>query len=214
VLQLIPHWNWPGLEGKPIKVMAISNADEVELQVNGSVVGRKPIDPIDVTAEWEVPYVPGKLEAIGYKAGKEISRCVAETTGEAVALQLVPDRETLANDGHDAMPVTVQAVDEKGRVVPTAHPLAVFTTSGAGNVIGVANGDPICHEPDKADRRTLYNGLAQLILQSTRDGTEPITLTATAEGLKPATLTIKLTTVPPVPIVPPESPAPHVGKHH
>ncbi len=198
VLQLIPHWNWPGREGKPVKVMAICNADAVELTLNGKVIGRQPVDPIDVTATWDVPYTPGKLEAVGYKSGKEVSRCHVETTGEVAALRLIPDRETLANDGRDAMPVTVQAVDAQGRVVPTAHPLAIFKTAGSGSIIGVANGDPICHESDQADRRSLYNGLAQAILQSTPDGSEPITLTAAADGLKPATVTIKLTQVPPI----------------
>ena len=200
VLQLIPHWNWAGREGQPVKVMAISNADEVELRLNGGAVGpRRPIDPIDVSATWDVPYAPGRLEAVGYKGGKEVSRCVVETTGEPTALRLVPDRDALANDGWDAMPVTVEAVDAQGRVVPTAHPLAVFTTSGGGRILGVANGDPICHEPDKADRRTLYNGLAQVIVQSTPGAAGPMTLTASADGLQTATLKIEMKAVAPRP---------------
>jgi beta-galactosidase len=201
LLQLVPHWNWAGSEEKPIRVMAISNADEVELALNGKVIGRKPIDPIDVTASWDVPYAAGKLEATGYKSGKEVSHFAVETTGEPAALQLIADRQALANDGRDTMPVTVQAVDAQGRIVPTAHPLAIFTTTGPCVILGVANGDPISHEPDKADRRSLYNGLAQVILQSTADGSEPITLTATADGLKAATVTINLTQVPPIPAV-------------
>jgi len=170
--------------------------------LNGKSLGRKSIDPIDVTATWSVPFAPGKLEAVGFKAGKEVSRYAVETTGEAVGLKLVPDRTELANDGRDAMPVTVEAVDAQGRVVPTAHPLAIFTTKGPGEVIGVANGNPICHESDKGDRRSLYNGLAQVILQSTVDGENPITLTASSEGLKPATVTLSLQQVPAVHTVP------------
>jgi beta-galactosidase len=207
VLQLIPHWNWPGQEGKPVKVMAITNAAEVELRLNGRPVGdRTRVDPIDVTATWQVPYAPGKLEAVGYRDGKEVSRVAVETTGDPVALRLVPDRSALADDGRDAMPVTVQAVDAQGRVVPTAHPSAVFTASASGRVIGVANGDPIDHEPDTADRRTLYNGLAQVILQSTAGGTQPITLTAEADGLRAAALTVMVTPVPAVAVVPVEPP--------
>jgi beta-galactosidase len=190
VLYLIPHWNFAGNEAKPVKVMAISNADEVELKLNDKLIGRKSIDPINVTATWDVPYEAGKLEATGFKGGKEVSRFVVETTGNAVALQLVPDRANLVNDGRDAMPVTVQAIDAQGRVVPTAHPLAIFKIEGPCVILGVANGDPICHEPDKADRRSLYNGLAQVILQSTGGDSQPITLTANADGLKPASVTI------------------------
>lgn len=149
-----------------------------------------------MTATWQVPYVPGRLEAVGYKNGKEVSHCVVETTGAATALWQIPDRKSLANDGSDTQPVTVEAVDAQGRVVPTAHPLAVLMILGGGKILGVANGDPICHEPDIADRRTLYNGLAQAIVQSTAEATVPITLTASADGLTSATVPIALQSTP------------------
>ena len=207
VLFLIPDWNLAGSEGKPVKVMAISNADEVELKLNDKVIGKKPIDPINVTAMWDVPYEAGKLEGTGFKGGKEVSHFTVETTGDAVALRLVPDRERLANDGRDAMPVTVQAIDAQGRVVPNAQPLAIFKISGPCVILGVANGDPICHEPDKADRRSLYNGLAQVILRSTEGGSQPITLIATADGLRSASVTITPEPVPAIASVPVEPPA-------
>lgn len=190
VLQVVPHWNWPADSiGKPIKVMAFSNADSVKLIVNGKTVGGQKVDHYEMNT-WQVPYKPGRLEAVAYKAGKEVARFKTETTGEPVSLQLVPDRNALAGDGEDAMPVTVKALDAKGREVPTANLMVKFAVSNNANIIGLGNGDPNSHELEKGDTRSLFNGLAQVIIQSVEGASGNIELTATAQGLKPFTATI------------------------
>jgi hypothetical protein len=148
ILTLVPHWNWPGQEGKHIKVMALANCDAVELSLNGKSLGENPVDKYEMVS-WEVPYAPGKLEAVGKKSGKVVSHFTVETTGEPAALRLVPDRTTLAGDGWDAMPVTVEALDAAGHPVPTANLPVNFAISGSGAIIGVGNGDPNCHDPEK-----------------------------------------------------------------
>jgi beta-galactosidase len=137
-----------------------------------------------------IPYEPGELEVIGYKGEREVSRFRTETTGAPSRLQLIPDREALAGDGLDAMPVTVQALDAKGRPVPTANLPVTFEISGPGRIIGLGNGDPNSHEPEKGTKRSLFNGLAQVIIQSEADSPGIITLTAKSDELKPATVTI------------------------
>ncbi|HLP77000.1 MAG TPA: beta-galactosidase GalA, partial [Candidatus Paceibacterota bacterium] len=102
VLMLVPHWNWPGREGQTVKVMAASNADRVALSLNGKLIEEKPVHPFQMV-EWQVPYAPGRLEAVAKKDEKEIARYVVETTGQPVALRLTPDRKTLAGDGCDAV---------------------------------------------------------------------------------------------------------------
>ena len=206
VLHLIPHWNWAGKEGQKIKVMALTNADTVTLVLNGKTLEEKKVDPIDM-AEWEVPYAPGKLEAIGRKNGREVSRFAVETTGAPVALKIAPDRPALAGDGADAMPVTILAVDAAGRAVPTANLMVAFETRGPGEIIGVGNGDPISHEAEKCAtpgqaagwQRSLFNGLAQVIVQSRREGAGTLVLRATADGLNPAvcSLQVKPASTPP-----------------
>ena len=201
VLQLVPHWNWPADSiGKKIRVMALSNADSIKLLVNGKTVSGQKADKYEMNT-WFVPYTPGSLEAVGYKNGKIISRFKTETTGEPVTLQLIPDHTVLKNDGWDALPVTVQVVDSKGRPVPTANLPVQFEISGAGRIIGLGNGDPNSHEPEKGNRRSLFNGLAQVILQSNEGETAPVVLTATAPGLKPATITLQVQAVAPIPFV-------------
>ena len=205
VLQIVPHWNWPGREGQPIKVMVLSNVEKVELFLNGKSLGEKIVDKLE-GGEWEVPYAPGKLEAVASNDGKETARSTVETTGEPVALKLVPDRDSLAGDGADAQPVTVCAVDAQGREVPTASLPVTFAISGPGAIIGQGNGDNTSHEPEKGNHRRLFNGLAQVTVQAQRDQAGTIVLTAQAEGLKPAEIRIASRAVAALPAVPPTDP--------
>ncbi len=189
ILQLVPHWNWAGKEGQPIKVMALSNADTVDLILNGKSQGEKPVDPYEMVS-WDVPYAPGKLEAIGKKGGKQVAHFSVETTGAPTTLQLIPDRKTLVGDGLDAIPVTVQSLDAQGRAVPTANVPVEFEVVGGGQIIGLGNGAPNSHEAEKGNKRSLFNGLAQVILQSKRGADGPLVLRANADGLKGAEISI------------------------
>ena len=99
------------------------------------------------------------------------------------------------------MPVTVEALDSQGLPVPTANLAVAFQISGHGQIIGVGNGDPNCHEPEKGDQRSLFNGLAQAIVQSTGDAGE-IKLTASAVGFAPATIVMQTKPCIPRPSVP------------
>jgi beta-galactosidase len=188
-VHLLPHWNWPA-EGEPIRVMTYSNCDEAELFLNGQSFGRKPVDPIEM-AEWSVPYQRGQLKAIGIREGKPVAEAIAETTGPATALGLEIhssfDAREIPADGHFALPITVFALDDQGWRVPDASPRAEFSVVGPAKIIGVGNGDPTCHEPDKASARSLFRGLAQVIVQTTTTA-GAIRLSASSPGVRPATL--------------------------
>ena len=204
VLKLIPHWNWPASrEGKPVKVMALSNAERVKLLLNGKEISEQEVDSFEMNT-WMVPYEPGKLEAIGYRNGKIVSRACVETTGSAAKIRLTPDRNAIAGDGYDAVPITVEALDKEGRHVPTANNLMEFSVEGPARIIGVGNGDPNCHEPEKGNKRSLFNGLAQVIIQSTGEAGE-IQLCTRSEGLESYTAVITARPVNPKPFVKVES---------
>ncbi|MGB3005052.1 MAG: beta-galactosidase GalA [Chitinophagaceae bacterium] len=201
ILQLVPHWNWPvDSIGKNIKVMILSNAEKVKLYLNKKLIQESIVDKYEMVM-WNVPYKPGKLEAVGFKRGKEVSRFAVETTTEPVALQLIPDRNNIAGDGWDAIPITVSASDEKGRPVQTANLPIEFEVDGAGTIIGLGNGDANSHEPEKGNKRSLYNGLAQVILQSKANSSGLLTLIARSGNLKPATITINVRDTDQVPVV-------------
>ncbi len=147
VLHLLPHWNWPGREGRNIDVWCYSNCKEVELFLNGQSMGRKTMKK-DSHLEWQVSYAPGTLSAKGYLDGKEVAETKVETTGAPAAIQLAPDRSTINADGEDVSVFTAAVTDAQGRVVPVAADLIHFELSGPGKILGVGNGDPSCHEPD------------------------------------------------------------------
>jgi beta-galactosidase len=106
----------------------------------------------------------------------------------------------------DAQPITVMATDAEGRAVPTANLPVKFELSGPGAIIGLGNGNPNAHEPEKGDQQSLFNGLAQVIVQSLPGGTGRIMVRAIAEGLTPAELSIEVMPTPTPPEVGPAKP--------
>ena len=168
VLHLFPHWNWEQREGEPVSVWVHSNLDEVELFLNGQSQGKQKVEPL-THLEWKVKYAPGVIEARGSKAGKVVLTQKRETTGEAASIKLTADRNEISADGADIAVVRVEVLDKEGRHVPTADNGISFKVSGEGALIGVGNGDPNCQESDKEPKRSLFNGLAQVILQANKN---------------------------------------------
>jgi beta-galactosidase len=196
ILHMVPHWNWPGKEGQPVRVMVMSNSDTVELRLNGRSLGEQKVDPFEMN-EWQVTYEPGRLEVIGRKAGLVVASRAVETTGSPVTLRLTPDRLLLNGDGQDAVPVTVDALDRQGRHVPSANLPVQFAIAG-GKIIGVGNGDANSHEPDKGSSRSLYNGFAQVIVQSERGPQGSMVLRASSPGVNSAVATLRVRDVRPI----------------
>jgi beta-galactosidase len=187
-IHILPHWNWPGKEGQPITVWVHSNADRVELFLNGQSLGAKEM-PRYGHLEWQVNYTPGTLVAKGYRGSSDVVTDRVETTGSPVAVRLKTDRSHLTADGEDAAAVAVEIVDAQGRVVPVAGNLVQFTLTGAGQIAGVGNGDPSSHEPDRASQRRAFNGRCMAIVQA-NETPGRIVLRATSPGLKQAIATL------------------------
>lgn len=148
VLHLLPHWTWQGHEGQPIDVWCYTNLDRVQLLLNGKDLGTKPVERL-AHLEWQVPYQPGTLEAIGFRGEHEVRRETATTTGQPVKLALAIEPTHAPAAAQDAVVITVSALDAEGRPVPTASDDVSFQIEGPGRIIGVGNGDPSSHEPDR-----------------------------------------------------------------
>lgn len=198
VLHVFPHWNWEGKEGENIDVWVHSNCDEVELFLNGHSLGRKTMAR-NSHLQWQVKYEPGTLLARGYRANKLILTDKVETTGAATTVQMHLENasSTLQKNGTNLYIVTVEVRDNKWRSVPTASQEINFRLTGPGTIIGVGNGDPASQEADKCEgdpagnnaiwKRSLFNGLAQIIVQSSGEPGELI-LYANSPGLAPQSL--------------------------
>lgn len=184
VLHISPHWNWKGQEGEPIDVWVNSNADDVELFLNGSSLGKKQM-PRNGHLQWSVPYQAGTLSAVAHKRGKILTNSVTTTQAPAEVV-VTPYKTTLLADGRDAAVINISVVGKDGREVPDANNLIHFVIGGDAKLIGVGNGDPSSHEQDKFNdtvaQRRLFNGKAQVIILA---GKNPgfIRFEASSEGL-------------------------------
>lgn len=147
-LHILPHWNHRGREGQEIDVWAYSNCDEVEMFLNKKSLGKKTMEK-NGHLEWKVKYVPGTLEAIGFKNGKKIIADKVETTGIPIAAHVAADKNIILANKEDIAMITVDALDKKGLHVPDAENEISFSISGPGKIIGVGNGNPASLEADK-----------------------------------------------------------------
>ena len=187
--------HWDRKPGTHLQLITYTNADEVELVVNGKSLGRKANPTGDAKRRnqirWDdVEYQPGKAVAIAYKGGREVARHQVETPGKAVKLVAVPDQDGWRADGLDLQHVRIYAVDSKGRRVYSAQHELQFATEGDARIVAVSNGNIRSDELYCTDHIHLYNGSAMVILRAGRQAGS-VVLTTRAEGLKP--LKTKLT---------------------
>lgn len=190
--------NWNREAGEQVSLYTYTNGDEVELFLNGKSLGVKKNsnDPkLRARIKWDIAYAPGTLVAVAKKNGKVVARHQIETTGEAVALKLVPDMETWHADGKDLMHVRIYAVDKKGRRVlnvkdAKAFDKLTFQVKGDANIVAVDNGNIASDELhigktqlEKSIQRNLFQGSALVIL---RAGDKPgkIELSVAGEKMK------------------------------
>ena len=201
------HWNRE--PGKELSLITYTNADEVELLLNGKSLGRKPNPKNDPKQrnqiKWEgITFEEGTLEAVAYsdqaavpympKAGKTITRradgsaVVArhriETTGKAVKLIATPEDDAWQADGTDLMHIRIQAVDSKGRRVPMAQDELKFEVEGDARIVAVTNGDINSDELNATDHRRLWNGSAMVILRAGKSPSK-IALKTTSDNFRP-----------------------------
>jgi beta-galactosidase len=193
VVHVFPHWNWTGREGDEIPVWVYSNVDEVELFLNGKSLGSQKVPHLG-HVQWKVKYEPGTIEARGSKDGKVVLTEKRETTGPTAAIKLTADRMEINADGEDVVVIKVEGLDKEGRLNPLADDHIGFKVTGAGALIGVGNGDPNCQESDKAPKRSLFNGLAQGIVQATKEAGE-IKIETSKDGWEGPELTLASITI-------------------
>lgn len=189
-LFLMPHWNWEGKEGQMIRVWAETNCEEVELFLNGQSHGRKKRNGA-VHLEWHVAYEPGTLKASGYRDGIEILQTIVETAGTPKYIELIPDKKRVMCDGEDTVCVEISILDAERRPVVTDDRKLFFETEGPVKILGVGNGDPSCHEPDKAEERSTFHGKCLVILQAEKSSGGRMSFRAKGEGLETAELNLE-----------------------
>lgn len=187
------HWNRK--PGNKYTVYTYTNADEVELYLNGKSLGIKKnsLDPkVRNKIKWtNVVYEKGLLEAVARINGKIVAMHKIETAGEPKELKLLPDVENWKADSNDLMHVRILAVDKRGLRSPMANSKLKFDVIGDADIIGVSNGDIASDELAVGNSHKLYNGSAMVIL---RAGKTPgkVKLIVSGQGYKSKTISLYL----------------------
>ena len=188
------HWNRQ--PGKNVQLITYTNADEVELRLNGKSLGRKKNPKDDPKhrnqIRWDnITYADGTLLAIAYNNGKDVAHHQIQTSGKAVRLSALADNIEWKADGMDLMHVRLEAIDSKGRRVPMAQDELTFEIEGDAQIVAVTNGDINSDELNVQNHRRLWNGSAMVILRAGRNPSK-VVLRTKANGYK--TITTKLET--------------------
>ena len=180
------HWNWPS--NATVNVACYANCPDVTLTLNGKIIGtKKSSEAVDGVLNWQVPFEPGTLKAVGRANGQDVCDYVLQTAGAPRRIELLPDTTQLRADGKDVSQIEFRIVDENGVRVPNADAEIKFELTGPAKIIGIGNGDLSNSENCQGDTHRTFQGRGLAILQITgNSGT--ITLQTSTPGLEPASV--------------------------
>ena len=168
MIHLLPHWNWPGMEGKVIPVHAYTTGEEAELFLNNKSLGTRTFGKDNpYLLEWMVPYQAGELKAVSRSGGKEIATTFIRTSGPPTQLQFEADQIDLDPRQRDLSFLTLRIEDADGNFDPKGERWVTLNIKGPARILGVHNGDPMSHHPFKSDTVRTFNGLARVIIAAT-----------------------------------------------
>lgn len=171
-LHLLPHWTWPGREGKITPVYCYTSYPEAELFVNGKSQGRikkNKNSKLDrYRLRWNnVVYQPGELKVVAYnEKGNPVAQQTIKTAGQPHTLKIEVDKPQLNNDGKDLLYYTISMVDKDGNLCPNANHLLLLQVSGAARFKAVCNGDATSLEPFHLPNMHLFHGKLVVTVQS------------------------------------------------
>lgn len=177
------HWTFPEYTGKLLRLVTFTNCESVELILNGESYGQRRLaDYPDHLMVWHIPYIPGKIRAIGRFGENKVYEHELVTAGKPHHLMLNADRTVLPADGSAISHVEVTVVDEQGVQVPDHTFDLTFDIQGEGSLVGVDNGDLRSDEPYKGNHRKTQHGRCLAIVQSKLQAGE-VKLLVSADGL-------------------------------
>ncbi len=188
---LMADWTPQNLGPHTENVEVYTNAEQVELFLNGRSLGTQKLHTDASAITFQVPFERGTLKAVASSGGKVVASEELKTAGKPARIEFAadfPDRP-LTPDWNDVRYVTATLVDAAGTRIPDSKTEVKFAASGPGSVIAVDSGNMANHESFQGTQRQLYDGTAVAILRATGT-TGQIKVTASAEGVPTASLTL------------------------
>ncbi|MBY0217810.1 glycoside hydrolase family 2 protein [Paenibacillus illinoisensis] len=177
----VSSWSWQGFEGKPVKIEVYSDAEELELIINGTVIGRAPVgEECGFKAEFDTVYQHGELVAVAYTDGKEVGRTFLTSAGSELRLQVELDRTQIKADDSDLAFVQISLVDDKGILNPLADRRVSVTVTGSGVLQGLGSANPKNEESYASSTHSTYDGQVLAVIRPEEAGS--INVLIEAEG--------------------------------
>jgi beta-galactosidase len=189
---LLADWTPKSLDPHTENVEVYTNAQEVELFLNGKSLGTEKLHTDASPITYQVPFAAGELKAVARNEGKEVASSVLKTAGKPARIALSADSpdQPLTPDWNDVRYVTATLVDASGTRIPDSATLVHFSASGPASVIAVDSGNMMDHEPFQAAQRKLYDGNVTALLRATGSAGK-VTITAAADGVAPGMITLE-----------------------
>jgi beta-galactosidase len=189
---LLADWTPKSLDPHTENVEVYTNAQEVELFLNGKSLGTEKLHTDASPITYQVPFAAGELKAVARNEGKVVVSSVLKTAGKPARIVLSADSpdQPLTPDWNDVRCVTATLVDASGTRIPDSATLVHFSASGPASVIAVDSGNMVDHEPLQAAQRKLYDGNVTALLRATGSAGK-VTITAAADGVAPGIITLE-----------------------
>lgn len=185
--------DWTPAQQEPHEenVEVYSNAESVELFLNGQSLGAKPLNADASPRAWKVAFVPGTIKAVASNGGKQVATDELRTAGKPAKIVLTADRKKIRPRWDDVSYVEATVVDANGVVVPNASDLITFQITGSGAIVAVDSADPSSHEAFQTNARQAFQGRCVALIKATASKPLPIVVTATAPGLVTSTVSLQ-----------------------
>lgn len=173
-------WNWPGHEGKEIEVEVYSRYPRVRLYLNDKLIGEKETERSMAT--FTLSYTPGTLRAEGINGNTVAESVTMATADEPASIRLTADRTSITADGQDLAFITIEIIDNKGRVCPTASAQLKVSISGPASVAAFGNADIKDTDRYTDSIHKTWNGRALLAVRS-KQKAGSVTVKVEGDGL-------------------------------
>jgi beta-galactosidase len=187
--ELFADWTPANAAPHDENVEVYSNAEQVELFLNGQSLGSKPLPPDASPRVWKVAFAAGSLKAVAFNQGQAVATDELRTAGPAAKIVLDSDHPSLPFNFDSVATVSAEVVDANGVLVPTAEDPITFQITGPGVIAAVDSGDHDSHEPFHAAQRRAFQGRCVALIKASAASGQ-ITLSASAPGLAGAAVAI------------------------
>ncbi|MFJ9390783.1 glycoside hydrolase family 2 TIM barrel-domain containing protein [Nocardioides sp. NPDC101246] len=186
----VSSWSWPDFEGSPIRVEVYSDADDVELLLDGEPVGREKVgESRAFRADFELTYAAGELTAIAYRNGQESGRTsLRSAAADDLRLTLVVEHDRVAADTADLAYVQISLTDADGTVHTAMDREVTVSVAGPGVLQGLGSAAPVTDEPFSGPTRRTFDGRALAVVRPTAPG--DITISVSAPGCDDVSATV------------------------